>query len=306
MRSEGAGSSARGASTQVDVALASEDLLGEGPVWRERTQELLRVDILRGLVHAWHPSSGRLSTQQMDGEAGAVVLSAESESALIVAVDHDLRLIGAGAGPRTIIAGVEHDRPDNRFNDCRCDPQGRLWAGTMSKTREPGVAGLYRLDPQRGLDLVIEGTTISNGIGWSPDGQCMYFIDSTTQRIDLFDFDGRDGSISGRRAFAEIDVEDGLPDGLTVDVEGGIWVCLFGGEAVRRYSPQGTLEAHIELPVPHATCPAFGGEDLQTLFLTTTRHKLSATQLTGFPLAGSVLMLEPGVRGMPANLCNVL
>ncbi len=295
------GSESAGGRGQVEVALTSEDLLGEGPVWREQTQELLRVDILQGLVHTWHPQSGRLSTQRMDGEAGAVVLC--GDNTLIVAVDHDLRLIDGNAAPRAI-AGVEHDRRENRFNDCRCDPQGRVWAGTMSKTREPGAAGLYRLDPEHGLLLVIESTTISNGIGWSPDEQRMYFIDSTTQRIDLFDFDGRDGSISDRRTFAEIDPDDGLPDGLTVDAEGGVWVCLFGGGALRRYSPQGTLEEQIALPVPHATCPAFGGPDLDTLYITTTRHKLSAQQLAELPLAGSVLALTPGVRGMQSNLCK--
>ena len=113
---------------------------------------------------------------------------------------------------------------------------------------------------------------------------------------------GRDGSISGRRTFAEIDPADGLPDGLTIDAQGGVWVCLFGGGALRRYGAEGALEEHVELPVPHATCPAFGGEDLSTLFITTTRHKLAPAQLIDFPAAGAVLALRPGVRGMPANL----
>jgi sugar lactone lactonase YvrE len=288
--------------SEVEVALSSDDLLGEGPLWRAQTQELLRVDIAQGLVHAWHPQSGRVSTRRMDGEAAAAVLC--RSGALIVAVDHDLYLVETDRGAR-LLAGTEHDRPDNRFNDCRSDPQGRLWAGTMSKTREPGTAALYRLDPERGLEVAVEATTISNGIGWSPDGQLMYFIDSTTQRIDLFDFDGRDGSISNRRAFAEVDPADGLPDGLAVDAEGGVWVCLFGGGAVRRYGPRGALEEHIALPVPHATCPAFGGEDLSTLFITTTRHKLSTQQLTDFPLAGSVLAVDPGVKGMPSSLVDI-
>ena len=288
--------------TEVEVALSSEDLLGEGPVWRAQTDELLRVDIAQGLVHAWHPQSGRVTTRRMEGEAAAVVLC--HSGALIVAVDHDLYLVEDDRELR-LLAGVEHDRPENRFNDCRSDPQGRLWAGTMSKTREPGAAALYRLDPERGLKVVIEGTTISNGIGWSPDGQLMYFIDSITQQIDVFDFDGRDGSISDRRAFVEIDSADGLPDGLAVDAEGGIWVCLFGGGAIRRYSSQGALEEHVALPAPHATCPAFGGHDLSTLFITTTRHKLAAEDLARYPAAGSVLALTPGVQGLPANRCDV-
>lgn len=286
---------------QVEIALHSEDLLGEGPTWLAASQELLRVDIARGLVHRWHPRSGRTTSQSVGGEAGAAVPC--GNGALVVAVDRELRLLSESGEPHTL-AGVESDRAANRFNDCRSDPQGRLWAGTMSKTRTPGAAALYRLD-HRGLQLAIEGTTLSNGMGWSPDGELMYFIDSTTQRIDVLDFDGRDGSISGRRSFARIDSSDGLPDGLTVDAQGGVWVCLFGGGAVRRYDADGRLDEHIPLPVPHPTCPAFGGEDLATLFITTTRHKLTEQQLPEFPAAGSVLALEPGVGGMPANLCDL-
>jgi sugar lactone lactonase YvrE len=286
----------------VEIALDSDDLLGEGPVWRQQTQELLRVDVARGLVHAWHPQTGRIVTQSVDGEAGAA-LPCQGRT-LVVAVDRQLRLISEDGSVR-MLARVEEDRPENRLNDCRSDPQGRIWAGTMSKQRTPGAAGLYRLSPDGALALVIEGTTLSNGIGWSPDGAFMYFIDSTTQRIDVLDFDGSDGSIANRRAFAEIAPADGLPDGLTVDAEGGVWVCLFGGGAIRRYGADGTLEQHVALPVPHPTCPTFGGEDLSTLFITTTRHKLSPTQLDTFTLAGSVLSLTPGVRGMKANLAGI-
>jgi sugar lactone lactonase YvrE len=289
-------------SQEIEIALPSEDLLGESPVWRQETQELLRVDVAKGLIHAWHPRSGQVVTKHIDGEVGSVIPCREGE--VIAAVDRTLRLIAANGDVRTL-ASVEQERPGNRFNDCRSDPQGRVWAGTMSKTREPGLAGLYRLAPGGEIELVIGETTLSNGIGWSPDGALMYFIDSVTQRIDVFDFDASDGSISGRRPFAEIDAADGLPDGLTVDAEGGVWVCLFGGGAIRRYGADGALEEHIALPVPHATCPTFGGEDLSTLFITTTRHKLDQQQQAQYPIAGSVLSLHPGARGLPANLCAI-
>lgn len=291
------------ADQDIEIALDSEDMLGESPVWREQTQELLRVDIARGHVHAWHPQTGHVTTRSVDGEAGAVIPS--RSGALVVAVDRQLRAIGEDGTVRTL-ASAEADRPENRFNDCRSDPQGRVWAGTMSKTRTPGTAGLYRLAPEGELELVIAGTTLSNGMGWSPDGTVMYFIDSTTQRIDVLDFDGSDGSISNRRPFAQIASHDGMPDGLTVDAEGGVWVCLFGGGAIRRYGADGTLEAHVPLPVPHATCPAFGGEDLCTLFVTTTRHKLSEQQLAQYPIAGCVLSLRPGVAGMRSGLCAIV
>jgi sugar lactone lactonase YvrE len=129
----------------------------------------------------------------------------------------------------------------------------------------------------------------------------MYFIDSTTQRVDVFDFDARTGAVADRRTFAEIDVADGLPDGMTVDAEGGVWVCLFGGGALRRYGDDGKLDAVFSLPVTNPTSAAFGGPDLSTLYVTSAWHRLSEAQLAAEPLAGAVFAIEPGVAGLPGN-----
>jgi sugar lactone lactonase YvrE len=282
----------------VRIAIDSQDQLGEGATWRVETQELVRVDIAQGLVHGWRPETGESWSASFDGEVGAAVPRAGD--GFVVAVDHDLWLVDAG-GQRTMLASAETDREANRFNDCRADPAGRLWAGTMSTLREPGVAGLYRLEAGGELERVVADTTISNGLGWSPSGELMYFIDSTTQRIDVFDYDVASGTPTARRAFAAVEPRDGLPDGLCVDADGGVWVCLFGGGAVRRYSPDGSLDAVIDMPVPHVTCPAFGGPSLETLYVTSTRHRLTAEQLPSFPQAGSVFALEPGVEGLPAG-----
>jgi sugar lactone lactonase YvrE len=171
----------------------------------------------------------------------------------------------------------------------------------MSRTRTPGAAALYVLEPDGRLTLAISGTTISNGLGWSADGTRMYFIDSTTQRVDVLDFEGGSGAVSGRRPFAVIDPADGLPDGLAVDAEGGVWVCLFGGAAVRRYDVGGRLDAVVSLPVTNPTCPAFGGENLRTLYITSARHRLTPDQLAAEPLAGALLELDPGVAGLPVH-----
>jgi sugar lactone lactonase YvrE len=283
---------------KVRVALACHDHLGEGPHWDEATQELLRVDITHGLVHRWRPGQQTSSVACFEGEASAVV--PRRHGGLVVAVSHKILLLDAD-GREQRLAAVEDDRPHNRFNDCRCDPQGRLWAGTMSKVREPGAAALYRLTPGQEIEKVVAETTLSNGMGWSPSSELMYFIDSTTQRIDVFDFDAADGSAHDRRPFALIEPADGLPDGMAVDVEGGVWVCLFGGGALRRYDASGRLDAHLRLPVTNPTCPAFGGEDRRTLYITTARHRLSEPQLAAEPLAGSVLAVEPGVTGLPGN-----
>lgn len=284
--------------SDVRVALPARDQLGEGPHWDAARQELLRVDIAQGLLHRWQPDTGASSVDAYDGELSAVV--PRRGGGLVAALGHEILLVDPN-GSRELIAAVERDRPDNRFNDCRCDPQGRLWAGTMSKVREPASAALYRLTPGEEIEQVVPRTTLSNGMGWSPDGELMYFVDSTTQRIDVFDFDGVDGSVHDRRCFAAIDPADGLPDGMTVDSEGSVWVCLFGGGALRRYGPSGALELDVQLPVTNPTCPVFGGSDLRTLFVTTARHRLSDSQLQGEPLAGSVLVIEPGIAGLPGN-----
>jgi sugar lactone lactonase YvrE len=282
----------------VSVALDSGDQLGEGPFWDERRNELLRVDIARGRVHGWSPAGGSSWCREVGGEVSAVIPRAGGDGWLLP-VGH--RIVLAGGDGEQVLARVEDDRPENRFNDCKCDPQGRLWAGTMSKVRSPGTAALYRLVPGGEIEPVIPATTLSNGLAWSPAGDRMYFIDSTTQRIDVFDFDAPTGTIAGRRPFAEVDPADGLPDGMTVDAEGGVWVCLFGGGAVRRYAPNGALEAVIPLPVTNPTCPVFGGPDLRTMYVTSARHRLTGEQLAAEPLAGAVLALEPDVAGLPGN-----
>ena len=280
-------------------AIDAGDHLGEGPHWDDRAGELLWVDITRGRIHAWTPG-GHVRTEVLGGEVSAVIPRA-SASGHVVAADHRLVLRdGGGEGERTL-AIVEQHLSDNRFNDCKCDPQGRLWAGTMSKTRTPGTAAVYRLVAGGEIEPVIDGTTISNGLAWSPSGDSMYFVDSTTQRIDAFDFDARTGDVSDRRPLVAIEPDDGLPDGMTVDAEGGIWVCLFGGAAIRRYTPEGKLDTAIPLPTTNPTSPVFAGPDLRTLYITTARHRLTPDQLAAEPLAGAVLALEPGVQGLPGN-----
>jgi sugar lactone lactonase YvrE len=200
------------------------------------------------------------------------------------------------SGTWALLAEIE-ERPRVRFNDCRADPRGRLWAGTFHRDRQVGAAALYRLDPGGQITLVLPNRTISNGIGWGLDGTTMYYIDSITYRIVAFAYDLDTGDLGEQELFAEIDPTDGLPDGLTVDAEGGVWVCLFGGGRIRRYLPDGHLDQEIVLPLTNPTCPAFGGEGLRTLYITTARFRLTDEQLGREPLAGAVLRLDPGVAG---------
>jgi sugar lactone lactonase YvrE len=280
---------------EVVLALPAADQLGEAPHWLRGSGELVRVDVKRGLVLGWHPRGDEWSIR-VGGEIGAAI--PREAGGWVLAVERELILLDP-SGTRRAVAAVEPDLPANRFNDCQLDPAGRLWAGTMSRTRAAGTAALYRLTPGGEVEPVLSDLTISNGLGWSPDGELMYHVDSTAQRIDAFDFDRGDGALSGRRTLVSVDPEDGLPDGLAVDAEGGIWVCLFGGGELRRYSAAGKLDAAIRLPVAKPTCPAFGGPGLETLFVTTARDGQTARQLRQEPAAGGVLAVRPGVAGIP-------
>ena len=283
-------------SPSATIAVLGPDELGEGPVWDERSGELVRVDISGRLVHRWNPTTDESTSFETEGDVGAVVLC--DDGGLVLAIECELWLRDT-AGEMTLIGDVEA-RPGVRFNDCRADPRGRLWAGTLHRDREPRQAALYRLDPGGVLTTVLPERTISNGIGWSLEGTTMYYIDSTTQRIVEFDYDLDTGELGDQRVFAEIEPTDGLPDGLTVDADGCVWVCLFGGGRMRRYVPDGTLDQEIMLPLTNPTCPAFGGEDLSTLYVTTARHRLTDEQLAREPLAGAVLQIDVGVIGCPA------
>ena len=207
----------------VRIVSGTRAHLGEGPHWDADTGELLHVDITKGVVHGWDPEDARSWQLPLGGEVSAAIPRASG--GLLLAMGHDLVLRDPG-GEHHVVASVEADLDHTRFNDCRCDTGGRLWAGTMSRDRLPGTAALYRLNAGQEIERVVSGTTISNGLGWSPGGERMYFIDSTTQAIDVFDYDVSTGVPSERRVLARVDRADGLPDGLTVDVEGGIWVCL--------------------------------------------------------------------------------
>ncbi|HEY0812991.1 MAG TPA: SMP-30/gluconolactonase/LRE family protein [Pseudonocardia sp.] len=281
-----------------EVLVADGDELGEGPHWDAATGELLRVDITAGRVHRLDPVSGRSDTIELGDLVGFVI--PREGGGLVVGLRRAVVLLDAD-GSRHTLATLEPDRPENRFNDAKCDAAGRLWAGTMPINETEPVGALYRVEGNGRVEQLVTDLTIANGLDWSLDAARMYFIDTPTGRIDVFDHDRATGAISDRRPFARIDQGDGTPDGLTVDAEGGVWVALFGGSQVRRYSPDGRLDTVVPLPVTNITSLTFGGQDYADLFVTTARHHLDAAQRTAQPLAGAVFVLRPGVRGRPAG-----
>lgn len=188
-----------------------------------------------------------------------------------------------------------------RMNDAKCDVAGRLWGGTMTVERRPGACALYRLDPEGTVSRALGGVTLSNGLGWSPNGRTMYYIDTPLRRVDAFDFDVDTAAITRRRHLVQMEAGVGNPDGMTVDAEGCLWVAMAHGSAIRRYTPAGRLDKVVTLPVRKVTSCSFGGPGLDQLFVTTACVGLSEQELVAEPLAGAVLCCEVGARGLPAD-----
>ena len=274
-------------------------LLSEGPLWHEERQELLWVDILGRRFHratlTGDGTPDEVRTIALDRHVGAVAPVAEG--GYVLAAGHGFLFVDEAGSVREL-AQPEAGRVDVRMNDGACDPQGRFWAGTMAYDESPGAGTLYRLELDGRCSTVLSGLTISNGIGWSPDGATMYLSDSGTGIVDAFDFDGLTGAISERRTLVHIDQPGVAPDGLTVDEHGHIWVALYGGWAVRRYGPDGSLRATVPIPAAQATSCAFGGADRRTLFVTTGRQRLEEPALERQPDAGRVFSVTGlGARG---------
>jgi sugar lactone lactonase YvrE len=274
------------------------DELGEGPVWDAEAGVLRWVDLLGAAVQSWDPATGEHRRIEYAGTLGAVI-PRRGHGPLIAAGRDLVEIDDDGTIGQTLVT-VDPDRPENRLNDCRCDTAGRLWAGTMSSAvGTPGEGSVYRIGADLEPRQAIAATTISNGIGWDPADHWMYFIDSATYRLDAFEFDPATGSLGERRTVARIDPDEGLPDGLAVDAEGGIWVALFGGGRVNRYTPDGELDQVLRLPFRNPTCPAFGGAGMETLFITTARYERVPAESDGAPRAGALLALDVGVPGLP-------
>jgi sugar lactone lactonase YvrE len=265
---------------------------GEGPVWSERWGGLRWVDMLAGDVLSL-AADGAIDRRHVGNVAAA--LRPRRQGGAVIAVERGFALEDADGAIRYL--GELWTDTHVRMNEGGCDPDGRFYCGSMAYDQRPGAGALYRLDPDDSVHVVLENVTISNGLEWSPDGSLAYYNDTPTQRVDVFDYDGESG-LTGRRPFAEIPAEAGGPDGLTVDDEGGVWVALYGGGAVRRYNPEGVLDEVIEVPAEQVTACTFGGSNLDQLFITTSREGLGGGD---DPLAGSVFRSAVGVASLPVR-----
>jgi sugar lactone lactonase YvrE len=287
------------ARARVEVFADLRADVGEAPHWDERTETLLFVDLTAGTVFRYDQSGVQLAFFPVGQEVGAAV--PRSSGGLVLAVRDGIAVASDTGEGFELTAPVERDVPGNRMNDAKCDPAGRLFAGTTAFDFSPHSAALYRVAPDWSFGQVVRDVTQSNGIAWSPDGSRMYFIDSATQGIDVFDFDVGTGSAGNRRRLVTIEPAHGVPDGMTTDNRGNLWVACFGGSAVRCFSPAGVPLDEVVLPVTQVTSCTFGGSDLADLYVTSAAYRLTAGQLTREPHAGATFVCRPGAVGMPAS-----
>lgn len=275
----------------ADVVIDLGSRLGEGPVWDHRTGVLAWVDILAGLVHLTDPITGVTTSIPVGTDVGAVALT--GESGYLLAVRHGFALL-EGDTTETTNHVIEAD--GQRMNDGALDPAGRFVAGSITDDRTPSGA-LYVRDLDGDVRVLFDGVTVSNGLAWSASGDRLFYVDSPLQRIDVMDYDVASGSAANRRPWAAVPVEEGIPDGLTIDTDGCLWLALWGGGKVLRFSPEGEVIGEVRLPVSRVTSCAFGGARLDRLFITTAAVGASADDPSR-PHDGALFVVETGSTGV--------
>lgn len=303
----GAAGAAQAAWTALPVA---PSLLGESPFWHPDEAALYWCDIPGRRLHRFVPATSQHRQWPVDSEPACC--APLPGGLLMLALRDGLFVFDPARGERTRLAEPPYDPAEERFNDGKADPLGRFWVGTIFEPRTAARAALLRFAAGR-IDRMAGDATVGNGVAFSPDARTLYWSDTTAHRIDAFDFDVTAGAISNRRAFAQFTPKapgqdlahyGGRPDGAAVDVEGALWVAMFEGQRLLRIGADGRVLRELALPVRCPTMPCFGGADLRTLYVTTSREKRPADELAAQPLAGAVLCLRVDVPGLPVNFAR--
>jgi sugar lactone lactonase YvrE len=284
----------------VRCVLKWDAIVGESPLWHLRERRLYWVDIHGKKVHRFNPDTGHNETFNLPDLV--TCLAFRKNGGLLVTLRKHFVFFDPDTGKLEYLAKVEGEKPGTRFNDGRVDPQGRFWAGTIGDPDwDAPVGSLYRFDPDQSVTRMCSGLVCSNGTAWSPDGRTMYHTESFRYTIFAYDFDEATGSPTTGQAFATVDrALGGFPDGLCVDAEGYLWSNHVGSGRVVRYDPSGNIHSQILLPVPRAVGCMFGGDDLDTLYITSARETMTPQQIENAPLSGGIFAVKPGVKGQPA------
>jgi sugar lactone lactonase YvrE len=297
--------SLRKGESMVSEAVASttrQALLGEGLRWDARRDELLVVDIIDGAVYRTKVlENGELNLEReywVPGTVGAIA-PVTGDDGWVIAAGRGFMHLGLNGSLRPIAQVAPFG---SRMNDGACDPQGRFWAGALAQDFRPGAGSLYRLERDGHVEEILDRLTISNGIDWSPDGTVMYLADSGPRQVHAFAFDGENGTISDDRVLITVGEDVGVPDGLTVDAGGDLWVAIYGGARIQRYSPDGVLRQELDVPAEQCTSCAFAGPGLNRLYVTTATEGWSEEQRLADPSAGIVYRFDVAAAGRPAAL----
>ncbi|GMQ93533.1 MAG: SMP-30/gluconolactonase/LRE family protein [Acidimicrobiia bacterium] len=270
--------------------------LGEGPVWDADRNRVVWVDIPGRAILVTDPSTGHTESLPTPSEIGAVALVG---SGGYVAALQDGVYLGDGTEPWQLLAEIEASDETMRMNDGKCDPHGAFVGGTISRDGKRGVASLYRVNEQGTTERLLTGVSISNGLDWTADGTTMYYIDTPTRTVMAYPYDYGSPTLGQPEPVVEIPESQGFPDGMTLDSEGCLWVGMWGGHAIHRYTPNGILDTVIDLPVTNVTSCAFGGQDFGTLFITTASSGADEKDGIDEPMAGALFQLQVGVSGRP-------
>ena len=274
--------------------------LGEGPIWNDLTEKLYWVDIEGKQLHILDPASKENRSLNLPAQVGTVV-PVDSTQAVVALVDGAF-LLDTETAELTRIASLDSTNGGTRLNDGKCDPAGRLWVGSMHWDATEPIGSLYMLEGNGNRAQKLDNITVSNGIVWSGDHQTMYYIDTPTGKVQAFDYDITTGAISNERTAVEIPEEVGLPDGMAIDAEDKLWIGLWNGNSIARYDPEtGELIQQIPVPAHNVTACAFGGKNLDSLFITTARVDMTKEETAAYPDAGSVFVVVPGVKGVKSD-----
>ncbi|WGS17389.1 MULTISPECIES: SMP-30/gluconolactonase/LRE family protein [unclassified Bradyrhizobium] len=283
--------------SEVRLVVDCRNVLGEGLTWDPSERRLYWVDIESCEIWSLDPATGQTSSQKASERVAC--LAPRPRGGLIVAFASGLALYDPATRERKNLAAFEPDNPNTRLNDGRTDRQGRLVAGGFDEMEGKFVSSVVRIDQDYRVTTLLRRIACANGICFSADGRTMYFADSPARTIWAYDYDDRTGAVSNRRVLNRFEDQPGLPDGSCIDAEGFIWNAQWNGRRVVRFAPDGRIDRIVPVPVLNPTCVTFGGEDLDTLYITTARYLMTPEQIAAEPQSGALFAIKPGVRGVP-------
>lgn len=285
----------------IETVLDFRAAIGESPTWVADERALYWIDIKAPALHRYCPDDGSTFTWPMTSDVGGFALT--TDGGAVVALRQGLFRLDLDSGALELLAPPPFDPALFRFNEGGCDAKGRFWIGVMfdplKGSTSPQAGRLHSFTFEEGLREEPDAAELHNGMVWSGDGETLFLSHSNSGEVIAFDYDENGGLISNRRVFAKVPAELGVPDGAAIDTEGGYWMALHGGAKLCRFHPDGSIDRDIDLPVSQPTMPAFAGEDLATLYLTSASDQMSAEAKAKEPLAGGLLRLDVGSRGVP-------